>query len=186
MKANEMQSADVVLRCPKCREIMRQREAKSHYGTKLLLFHCTGCSGIWVDKDVAFAVSRDSALAAESDVQLDDIPTSPRTTEIFCPRCGTNLTEQTGGVLPNGLRIDYCTSCHGFWFDQGELMIYKSFLEEKRKQNAERLKTSEGKRMKEFREKLEREPDVRLSSVSGADLFFVGARILSLLLRLAR
>ncbi len=122
-----------LLRCPKCREILEQREAAGHYGAKLSLFQCPECSGIWVDKDAVFAVSRDSALDLESDVDLDDIVTEPREAAEFCPRCGVYLTEQTGGGLPKGLRLDYCNNCHGFWFDKGELMIYKSYLEEKRK-----------------------------------------------------
>jgi Zn-finger nucleic acid-binding protein len=34
--------------------------------------------------------------------------------------------------MPSGLHVDFCTGCHGFWFDKGELMIYESFLEKKR------------------------------------------------------
>ena len=183
-----MQGADGVLRCPKCKELMEEHEVNSHYGAKLLLFHCPQCSGIWVDKNVAFAVSRDSAVEVESDVGLEEIPTKPREGPIFCPRCAASLAEQTGGGLPKGLRVDYCTGCHGFWFDKGELIIYKSYLEEKRKQSLERVKASEEKRRKktQFGERLDQAPKMVGSSFPAADFAILAARILFSLLRLIK
>jgi Zn-finger nucleic acid-binding protein len=112
---------------------MEQREGRGHYGAKLIIYQCPECSGFWVDGESAMAISRDSAIEVESDVSLEDISTEPREISAFCPRCETNLMEETGGRLPEGLHIDYCSSCHGFWFDKGEMMIYKSYMEEKRK-----------------------------------------------------
>jgi Zn-finger nucleic acid-binding protein len=143
-----------VLRCPKCRELMQEHEVSGHYGAKLKLFQCDSCSGVWVDRDTAFAVSRDSALEVESDIELDDIVTEPREVPLFCPRCEVYLTEETGTNLPEGLRIDYCTTCHGFWFDKGELMIYKTYLEEKRTKSKERFYEHEAKK-KERERRLE-------------------------------
>ncbi len=122
-----------MLRCPKCRGAMERRKARSHYGVPLVIFQCPDCSGLWVDRETVTAISRDSALEVESDVRIEEISTAPRNMAAFCPRCETYLVEQTGGGLPKGLRIDYCTTCHGYWFDKGELMIYKTYQEEKRK-----------------------------------------------------
>ena len=122
-----------MLRCPKCRGSMEQREAKGHYGAKLRIFQCPECLGFWVDGEVVIALSHESALSAEVDVDFEDISTEPREIGAFCPRCETYLMEQTGGGLPKGLRIDYCEQCQGFWFDKGEMMIYKSHIENKRK-----------------------------------------------------
>ncbi|UCD57297.1 MAG: zf-TFIIB domain-containing protein [Candidatus Hydrogenedentota bacterium] len=151
-----------LLRCPKCRALMGQRDAVGHYGGKLFLFHCPECSGTWVDGDVVLRVSRDSAVKVESDVEFDEITTEPREAAAFCPRCETHLMEQTGGGLPKGLHIDYCTGCHGFWFDKGELMIYKTYLEKKRQQTRQRLKQNEAKRkaQRERRERLRRRAGV--------------------------
>ncbi len=127
------QEVDMV-RCPKCRGPMEQREARGHYGAKLSIFQCPECFGIWVDGEAVTAISRDSALEAEADVSIEDISTEPRQIAAFCPRCETNLMEQTGGGLPKGLHVDFCTGCHGYWFDKGELMIFKTYQEEKRRQ----------------------------------------------------
>jgi Zn-finger nucleic acid-binding protein len=119
--------------CPKCRDHMDQHEARGHYGTRLFMFQCPECFGIWLDGETVGAISHDSAIEAEVDVDFGEISTVPRTIGIFCPRCEINLVEQVGGGLPEGLHIDYCTSCNGYWFDRGELMIYKSHIENKRK-----------------------------------------------------
>ena len=112
---------------------MDQLEAQSHYGTKLLIFQCAECFGIWLDGATVGAISHDSAVEAEAEIDLEEISTEPRTIGIFCPRCEINLVEEAGGGLPEGLHIDYCTGCNGYWFDRGELMIYKSHIENKRK-----------------------------------------------------
>ena len=112
---------------------MNRHEAKGHYGALMHIFQCGGCLGLWVDGDVVVAISHDSALEAEAEVNFEEILTEPREIPIMCPRCEIKLMEQTGGRLPQGLRIDYCRSCSGYWFDKGELMIYKSHLENKRK-----------------------------------------------------
>lgn len=140
-----------MLRCPKCRGAMNEREARGHYGAILQILQCPECLGLWVDGTVVTALSHDSALQAESDVDFSEISTEPRQVAAFCPRCEIYLMEQTGGGLPKDLRIDYCKGCHGFWFDKGELMIYKSYIEKKRKKFSAREKGKRKKRALESR-----------------------------------
>ncbi len=123
---------------------MNGQEGRGHYGAKLEIYQCPECLGLWVDGKVVIALSHESALRAETDVDFDEISTEPREIAAFCPRCETYLMEQTGGGLPEGLRIDYCAQCRGFWFDKGELMIYKSYIKNKR----EAFKKSEKEKRK--------------------------------------
>ena len=125
---------------------MNQREAEGHYGAALFIYQCPECLGLWVDGDTVAALSHDSALQAETDVDFADISVEPREIELLCPRCAIHMMEQTGGGLPKDLRIDYCKSCNGFWFDKGELMIYKSHLENKRKKFRDREEEKRRKR----------------------------------------
>jgi Zn-finger nucleic acid-binding protein len=112
---------------------MEKHEAKGHYGTRLFIFQCVECYGIWLDGETVGAISHDSAIEAEAEIDFEEISTEPRTIAIFCPRCEINLVEQAGKGLPEGLHVDYCTGCNGYWFDRGELMIYKGYIENKRK-----------------------------------------------------
>jgi Zn-finger nucleic acid-binding protein len=99
----------------------------------MYIFQCGECLGLWVDGEAVVAISEDSALEAEAEVSFEEISTKPRENPVVCPRCDINLMEQSGGGLPQGLHIDYCRSCCGYWFDKGELMIYKAYLEDKRR-----------------------------------------------------
>lgn len=167
---------------------MEQREATGHYGTKFSIFQCPECSGIWLDKDVVFAVSRDSALDMEGDVDFEEIAIEAREVALFCPRCSIYLKEQSGGRLPKGLHIDYCTTCHGFWFDKGELMIYKSYLEGKRQKSRERFEESEARKRKqrEARRRIERESELERASLNASHSGMLAARLLISLLRFLR
>jgi len=118
---------------------MKQREGKGHYGAKLSVFQCPACSGLWVDGEVVVALSHDSALEVETQVEFEEISMEPRELEVFCPRCEIHLMEQSGGRLPKGLHIDFCNGCHGYWFDKGELMIYKSYLEKRRQTSRQHM-----------------------------------------------
>ncbi len=130
---------------------MDRREAEGHYGAKLFIFQCPECLGLWVDGEVVTALSHDSAVEAETDVDFEDISTEPREIAAFCPRCETNLMEQSGGGLPQGLHVDYCRGCNGFWFDKGELMIYKSHVENKRKKFRDREQEKRRKKASQAR-----------------------------------
>lgn len=155
-----------MLRCPKCRGAMDRHESKGHYGAKLSVFKCPECFGLWVDGKTVLAISRDSAIELESEVTLEDVSTEPRKLGVFCPRCEINLVEQTGGGMPKGLRIDYCKDCQGYWFDKGELMIYKTYLEGKRKKFAD--KESERRKEHERRERAKRLADLDPVTWKGA------------------
>jgi Zn-finger nucleic acid-binding protein len=130
---------------------MNDRTAKSHYGRPVSVSQCPGCAGIWIDGPVVFTLSRDSAVEVDSETRIEEIATEPREVSIYCPRCEIPLNEQTGSGLPKGLRIDYCGTCDGFWFDKGELMIYKAYLESRRQS----MRARDAKE-REHRERLER------------------------------
>ena len=163
-----------MIRCPKCRGPMQQRGAESHVGVKLIIFQCPECSGVWVDGDVVFRVSRDSAVEVEDDVEFEEISTEPREVAAFCPRCEANLLEQTGGGLPEGLHLDYCTGCHGFWFDKGELMIYKSYQEKKR----QRMRQGEKDRGAKKKARTQRRDELkRRAGVDPFPQYYAGGRM---------
>jgi Zn-finger nucleic acid-binding protein len=138
---------------------MAKIDATGHFGMKLFLFRCPNCSGIWTDNKVIFRLDLESALEIEPDVEWEEISTTPREKSLSCPRCRNPLIEQTGVGLPKGLRIDSCMNCGGFWFDKGELMIYKSYLEKRRDKVRKKLEEENAHRkmLEEAMEKLKRE-----------------------------
>lgn len=79
---------------------------------------CVDCQGLWLDHkeiDELFVVEQlPEKLMADSSsrVSLVAIPEGDRT----CPRCNEFLTL----VDVDGIRIDVCSHCKGFFLDPGE------------------------------------------------------------------
>lgn len=114
-----------MVRCPICSDIMSRQEVEGRRKGPLVVFQCAKCSGLWVDRDTVIRLTHASALKADTALEFKNMRTQPRQLSLTCPRCTKLLTEHTGGRLPLGLHIDYCSACYGFWFDKGELAAYK-------------------------------------------------------------
>ena len=114
-----------MLRCPICSDIMSRQEVEGRRKGPLVVFQCAKCFGLWVDRDTVIRLTHASALKADTALEFKNMRTQPRQLSLTCPRCAKLLTEHTGGRLPLGLHIDYCSACYGFWFDKGELATYK-------------------------------------------------------------
>lgn len=123
------------LRCPVCREPMVRVDARGHYGTKIPVETCPACRGFWLDAIEPVSLGHQAVVDLEGDADFAEIQTAPRDDYRPCPVCNVALHESTGGGLPEGLRVDACPTCRGMWFDRGELLVYKSALEAKRKHN---------------------------------------------------
>ena len=41
---------------------------------------------------------------------------------MMCPKCGTDTLNDFGMI--EGVHVDFCGSCKGIWFDEGELAFY--------------------------------------------------------------
>jgi Zn-dependent protease with chaperone function/Zn-finger nucleic acid-binding protein len=82
----------------------------------VLVDHCKTCRGVWLDRGEIFLFSqkpRDLEKALSASV------TERRTSDRRCPRC--ELALEAGTFLRQGLEVDQCPSCEGYWFDAGEL-----------------------------------------------------------------
>ena len=90
--------------CPGCSAQMRPFPAG-----KVQLDRCTFCSGLWFDGGELEAL-----LGKKLPAKLDpDVITSRR-----CP--SDNLSMQAAEVA--GLRVEFCTQCHGVFLDDGEMV----------------------------------------------------------------
>jgi Zn-dependent protease with chaperone function/Zn-finger nucleic acid-binding protein len=78
--------------------------------------YCPKCKGIWLDKGEIFYFSR-KPRAFEK--ELREAITQGKPSERTCPRTGESMEEIA--LMDGQLRIDYCPTCGGMWFDAGEL-----------------------------------------------------------------
>ncbi len=66
-----------------------------------------------------FFAKRDKELLGKLQQEKSDEDESAirESVRMRCPRCGEQLEEKTS----SGVTLDECPSCHGLWFDKGEL-----------------------------------------------------------------
>jgi Zn-finger nucleic acid-binding protein len=102
------------MNCPACRSPMEELEFHA-----VTVDQCSTCCGVWLDHreiDELFGQEELPArLLDEDQVQQPDhvVPEGHRT----CPRCKTFLKL----VQVDGISLDVCSECKGFWADLGEL-----------------------------------------------------------------
>lgn len=134
--------------CPACQGELAPIDTQGHYGTRLTVDSCLQCLGFWLEAIEPASIGHAAVTDLEGDANLNDIVTQPRSDFRGCPQCRVALEEITGGNVPEGLHVDTCPQCHGMWFDRGELLVYKSVLEQKRKAQNETDLTSLAKQRK--------------------------------------
>ncbi len=100
------------MHCPACENKLRAVTTKQG----VIVDHCDSCKGIWLDQGEIYFFTKKPKVFYEA---LQKGLQNPQPTERKCPRCSTKMEE--GNFLSATLRLDQCPSCHGIWFDDGEL-----------------------------------------------------------------
>ncbi|KMT65747.1 zf-TFIIB domain-containing protein [Catenovulum maritimum] len=101
--------------CPKCHQSFN---AITYQGIEV--DRCSGCQGFWFDfaeKDQLKAIGGADALDigdAEKGAKFN------QKTEIDCPKCQIPMTVMIDKDQFH-IQYEYCPSCHGTFFDAGEL-----------------------------------------------------------------
>ncbi len=99
------------MNCPKCRSEIHEMKIEG-----VDLDFCSGCKGIWFDKDeMAFMVELHVDMP-----ELEKVKKNAKKTDYDCPRCGSKLEEMKFSK-PKDLLVDRCPQCHGIWLDKLEL-----------------------------------------------------------------
>ena len=108
---------DTFENCPKC-----GAEVEHVQCGKVLIECCLNCKGLFVDlyelkmpEIDRFATAEGSSLRKDEKI-LDKM-------NITCPKCKVEMIKKKV-LLKAGLTLDVCPSCHGIWFDRGELAQY--------------------------------------------------------------
>lgn len=101
------------MNCPNCKTHSLD-ESLTKEG--VLIDVCKSCKGIWLDRGKVFLFSRRPRRLEESLVGTE---IQGRPSDRCCPRCATAF--EIVPFLRQGLEVDRCPRCEGYWFDAGEL-----------------------------------------------------------------
>lgn len=112
--------------CPNEGAEMRPVKTQSHVAQTIFLDQCPDCGGIWFDRSELYRARDGEAAKVEA---LDEAglvsPTIMTEQTRRCPRDGTELARFTDPYFPQGIIVERCPSCDGFWLNRGEFTKYQ-------------------------------------------------------------
>ncbi|MCH9673015.1 MAG: zf-TFIIB domain-containing protein [Gammaproteobacteria bacterium] len=99
------------MKCPECDKTLTCVDQVD--GMSAEVHHCTDCGGYWFSEaEFDHAIRHATAPM--------DVEQAEAVSSVTCPNCTAWLVE----VSPVGhaeVKIDRCPSCHGLWFNRGEV-----------------------------------------------------------------
>jgi len=110
------------MHCPACRSSLQP-----HTFSEVEVDQCSHCEGVWLDSKEIDLLFQEENLpeqlvnASEDEQPLARVPEGHRT----CPRCNIFLTL----VEVDGIKLDVCSDCKGFFADRGEFQQLASAAE---------------------------------------------------------
>ena len=121
--------------CPKCWVKMDVKEIEV-FGPNVSIDACPKCHGIWLDGGELSRLLGDRKLTS---YLTKDIGTKARS-PLICPRCRNLMDFEKAGDV----ETEVCLTCHGVWFDAGELdelknVSKKGFVPDKSAKEEERF-----------------------------------------------
>jgi Zn-finger nucleic acid-binding protein len=117
--------------CPNDNIEMHQVKIQSHYGQPVILEQCGECGGIWFDESELYRAKQGEAEKIELlDSEMLWALSTIENTKHICPRDQTELSRFTDRYFPEGIIVERCPVCSGFWLNRGEFTKYQKARQE--------------------------------------------------------
>jgi Zn-finger nucleic acid-binding protein len=117
--------------CPNDNIEMHQVKIESHYGQPVILEQCDKCGGIWFDESELYRAKQGEAEKVELlDAEILWASSQIDNAKHFCPRDRAALSRFTDRYFPEGIIVERCPVCSGFWLNRGEFTKYQKARQE--------------------------------------------------------
>lgn len=117
--------------CPNDNIEMHQVKIQSHYGQPVILEQCNKCGGIWFDESELYRAKQGEAEKIEFlDSEMLWAPSAIENSIHICPRDRAKLFRFTDRYFPEGIIVERCPVCSGFWLNRGEFTKYQKARQE--------------------------------------------------------
>ena len=105
---------------------MHQVKIVANYGQPLFLDQCDTCGGIWFDESELYRARQGEA----EKVDLIDTYILTNSTPVVnpvhcCPKDGAQLVRFSDQNFPQGIIVERCPMCDGFWLNRGEFTKFQ-------------------------------------------------------------
>ena len=112
------------MRCPLCHSTMTPQD----FGEVEVDFCEEGCGGIWFDwAELRRVDEPEEGFGSALDAALTRSPAPRRSGPLTCTRCSIQMREHRYKRI-QGVMLDECYECRGFFLDPGELQVIRDEL----------------------------------------------------------
>ena len=117
--------------CPNDNIEMHQVKIESHYGQPVILEQCDKCGGLWFDESELYRAKQGEAEKIELlDSEILWASSTIANSKHICPRDQAELSRFTDRYFPEGIIVERCPVCSGFWLNRGEFAKYQKARQE--------------------------------------------------------
>jgi Zn-finger nucleic acid-binding protein len=107
--------------CPNDNTEMHPVKILSHYGQPIFLEQCNRCGGIWFDETELYRTKQGEAEKIESlDSEILWASSTFENSIHICPKDQARLVRFPDKYFPQGIIVERCPKCDGFWLKRGE------------------------------------------------------------------
>jgi len=117
--------------CPNDNTEMHPVTIQSHYGGPIFLDQCSECGGIWFDESELYRAKQGEAGKVESlDSEILWTSSTFKNPIHICPKDQARLSRFSDKYFPQGIIVEGCPKCNGFWLNRGEFTKFQNARQE--------------------------------------------------------
>jgi Zn-finger nucleic acid-binding protein len=119
------------MKCPNDNIELHQVQITANYGQPMFLQQCDCCGGIWFDESELYRAKQGEAEKVDLlDTYILTTSTPVENPVHCCPEDGAKLSRFTDANFPNGIFVERCPTCNGFWLNRGEFTKFQHARQE--------------------------------------------------------
>jgi len=115
------------MKCPNENTDMRPVQLQSYVGQSFTVDQCPTCGGVWFDRFELYKAKDGEATKVDViDIDALRTPSEIENPVLCCPRDATALIRFNDRYFPQGIIVERCPKCDGFWLNRGKFTEYQN------------------------------------------------------------
>jgi Zn-finger nucleic acid-binding protein len=109
------------MKCLRCGDVDLELAVQGDDADPVEIDVCPTCHGVWLDAKELSKLD-DNFFVDVEEIEFKDVAPTESDVQLCCPRCaGAPPLRKVSPSQYQGVVVDTCPNCKGFWLDRGEL-----------------------------------------------------------------
>ena len=109
------------MKCLRCEDVDLELAVQGDDAEPVEIDVCPTCHGVWLDAQELSKLD-DNFFVDVEEIEFEDVAPTDSDAQLNCPRCeGAPALRKVSPKQYQGVVVDTCPECKGFWLDRGEL-----------------------------------------------------------------